>query len=271
MLTKLKYVRYKLTQSPPGQFLKYRILPLLRLPWYLKAFGLKAGLAFPISLLFCRGIASVIFPGIKKPIQIRLGTSDVLTFQKIFFKREYDVPSDINPEFIIDAGANVGYAALFFANKYPDAEIVAIEPEDSNFMMLQRNSSPYPRITSLHGALWSKNAFLRISNLNVDDKWTFQVEETESGGGGAIKSFTVEQILKESGHDTIDILKMDVEGAEKEILMKDASRWIGRVNVMIVELHDHVVPGCKEALHKATENVDFETFQRGENWVLVRK
>lgn len=267
----LKYVRYRLTQTPPGQFLKYRILPLLKLPRYLNAFGLRKGLAFPLSLLFGRGVVAISFPGIKSPILMRLGTSDVLTFQKIFFKREYDLPLDIHPYLIIDAGANVGYASLFFANKYPDAEIIAIEPEDSNFKMLQRNSSSYPRITSLHGALWSKNAFLRISNLKVNDKWTFQVGETESGSEGTIESFTVEQILKESGLDTIDILKMDVEGAEKEILVKDASRWMKCVKVMIVELHDHVVPGCKEALHRATENIYFETFQMGENLVLVRK
>src|SRR5712675_1402142 len=66
------------------------------------------------------------------PIELRGRTSDINCFQKIFMHREYQSPFDISPKLIIDAGANIGLSALYFAVTYPDAIIIAIEPEIHN-------------------------------------------------------------------------------------------------------------------------------------------
>jgi FkbM family methyltransferase len=66
------------------------------------------------------------------------------------------------PPVIIDAGANVGLCAVFYANRFPDARIIAIEPEPSNYEMLKKNTAPYPNITTVHAALWKENGPLRL-------------------------------------------------------------------------------------------------------------
>src|SRR6185369_12585741 len=95
-------------------------------------------------------------------ISLRLKTSDIATFKKIFLDREYDFPLEKKPETILDAGANVGFASVFFAQKFPTAKIVAIEPEASNFALLKKNSSPYPNIIPVQGALWNENKVIDL-------------------------------------------------------------------------------------------------------------
>lgn len=68
-------------------------------------------------------------------LEIRPGTSDMAVFRKIFLQREYSLECGQKPKLIIDGGANVGYASIFFAHKYPSAHIIAIEPEKRNYQM----------------------------------------------------------------------------------------------------------------------------------------
>ena len=65
--------------------------------------------------------------GYKHPIFIRSNSTDISNFHEIF-NIEFPLPNNLNPKFIIDAGANVGYASIFFLNKYPKASVIAVEP-----------------------------------------------------------------------------------------------------------------------------------------------
>ena len=102
-------------------------------------------------------------PGGKHPIFIRLKTSDFRTFLKIFRDREYELELGKEPQTILDAGANVGFASVYFAIKYPRAKIIAIEPESANFAQLKRNVAPYPNIIPVQAALWSEISTTRSS------------------------------------------------------------------------------------------------------------
>jgi len=79
---------------------------------------------------------------IKAPFFLRLKTTDLPTFDQVFFYKEYDFDTAKSPNIIIDAGANIGLAAIYFANRYPNAKIIALEPEQSNFRILKENVSP---------------------------------------------------------------------------------------------------------------------------------
>ncbi len=73
-----------------------------------------------------------------------------------------------------------------------------------------------------------------------------------------------------AGVEQIDILKLDIEGAEKELLQSGSDKWMHRVAMIIIELHDWLKPGCADALNQATAGMGFTRFQLGENTVLVR-
>jgi len=209
---------------------------------------------------------------IQRPVTIRLGTSDLRCLEKIFLNNEYRSPFLIAPKFIVDAGANIGMATLFFAQEFPDARIVAIEPEHSNFCLLKKNCEHLPNVTLINAALWSSDSeALTIADPNAE-KWAISISEADNKGaksGNAVAAITIVDLLKKFSIKEIDILKIDIEGAEKELFNTNSEAWIGRVGQIIVELHDRFSSGCSMAFYKAVTRQPFSQEIRGEN-IFVR-
>ncbi len=86
----------------------------------------------------------------------------MLVYREIFIKQHYEFLVKKSPEVIIDAGANIGLASIYFANKYPKAKIIAIEPEKGNFAILKKNVSPYSNIFLIQAVLWNKNEKINL-------------------------------------------------------------------------------------------------------------
>jgi FkbM family methyltransferase len=196
-------------------------------------------------------------------VTIRPGTSDLRCLGKVFVDYEYEIPFETNPRLIVDAGANIGLATLYFASKFPGTKIIAIEPERSNYDLLVRNCSGMTNLTPWHAALWNEDTPLQIANPGAE-KWAFTVVPGRLNGTG-IKAVTIPQILAQSGHDTIDILKLDVEGAERELFRDGCEEWLRRVKMIIIELHDRCVPGTSRAVYSKLCQVPFRQEIRGEN------
>ena len=212
-------------------------------------------------------VVRVSIPQSKTALALRADTSDVTAFKQIFIRKDYDIGLAARPRLIIDGGANVGYASVFFANKYPGAKIIAVEPEETNYEMLRENTRAYPNVTALRSGIWGARGRLAVENPG-DEKWCFRVREAE-GQDGSIEALRVEDLVELSGADFIDILKLDIEGAEREVFAEPPA-WLERVGVIIIELHDHYKAGCSEAFYSAIAGHDFAESRRGENVVLVR-
>lgn len=214
-------------------------------------------------------LAEIIVPKIKSHIFLRTNTTDAPTFSQIFIQKDYDLQMGIKPKLIIDGGANVGYASVWFANKFPEAKIFAVEPEDENFKILKSNTKKYANVKLIKAGLWHKRTFLKVLDKGYG-KWGFVTEEVSSSGKGIIQAMTIDDILKKSGCDQIDILKLDVESAEKEIFSKDYDNWLPRVRVLIIEIHDWIKVGCSDSFYSAIKKYDFKKSKSGENIVLTR-
>jgi FkbM family methyltransferase len=234
---------------------------------YFSRFGLRTGLQ--VSRVHGRSARPipVRLPELAHSLWLRPGSSDAATFDEVFVAREYDLPlSDFSPRHILDLGANVGYASVLFATRWPQASLLAVEPEAQNVTMLKRNTGPYRQINTLHAAVWARPAEVTVANPE-DDANAFRMVESPGAGGAKVAAFTIPQLMERLGCEQVDLLKMDVEGAEAEIL-RDASGWIGRVNVLVVELHDRFVPGCGEALCAALHGKKFRQEIMGQNLVI---
>jgi FkbM family methyltransferase len=249
-----------------------RVLPsrmwvrLARLPRdprkYVRRFGWGPGVsAYGALASLKRGVVELEVVGLRAPVAIRRGTSDVSTFEQVFVEQEYDIPLEFDPATIVDAGANIGLVSVLFASRYPEARIVAIEPDADNFAILERNIRAYPNITAVRAALWSRAGALRIANPE-DEPWAFHVEEANHG---AIAAVTVEDILGILGAVRLDVLKMDVEGAEVEVMARSAP-WIDHVGVLIAELHGGQ---AASTFFRAIDGHGFDVSTRGEN-VIAR-
>jgi FkbM family methyltransferase len=185
----------------------------------------------------------------------------------VFIAREYEIAlPDFSPRWILDLGANVGYASVHFALRWPQATILAVEPERENLTLLKRNTGHYVGIRALHGAVWSRATEVSIANPQ-DDANAFRMTEAAETAAARVPAFTVAQLIDRLGVERLDLLKMDVEGAEAEILRSSAD-WLGRVDVLVVELHDRFVPGCGEALNTALQGRHFRQEILGQNLVF---
>jgi len=211
--------------------------------------------------------------GYKHPFQLRPFTSDILTYLQIFLLKEYKFSIHHPPKVIVDAGANIGLAAIYFANQYPTAKIIAIEPEQSNFVLLKKNLAAYSNIIPVQAALWHKNEEIYLTDPGLG-KWGFMTASKDTLAHSSAKTrhtvlgVTIDKLMQTYELETIDILKMDIEGAEKEVF-SDPSAWIEKVNTLIIELHEGMKAGCKHSFYQGAKGFD-KQWKRGENIYLTK-
>ena len=192
--------------------------------------------------------------------------------KSIFEDEEYKLPlKSFLPELILDCGANIGCSAVYFANKYPAAQIYSVEPEKNNFKLLTFNTAFYENVHRRKSALWHKETFVRVEDKGFGIAG-FMTFETAPDDPAALKTTTVSKLLAESGFDEIDLLKIDVEGAEKEIFSApDVDEWLSKVKVLAIELHDRMKRGCSYEFFKAMSKYKWFFSLRGENLIFIRE
>jgi FkbM family methyltransferase len=240
-------------------------------PAYVRMFGVH-GLMSAVTAKVCRHpvTCTVTRPFPPHALSLRIPSTDVLLYRQIFERAEYAVPVSRPPRVIVDAGANVGLSAVYFAHRFPDARIIAIEPEAHNFALLASNVADYPNVIPVKAALWHTNTVVDLFDPGLGP-WGYVVGH-RADCPGAWRQFTdavtLDKVIHTHGLDRIDLLKMDIEGAEREVLA-DPSPWIDRVDALIVELHERKKAGCGAAFEQAATHFD-RRWHGGELEYLVR-
>ena len=210
-------------------------------------------------------VVSFIYPGeFKHPVYMRPSSSDYATFGEVILDKSYDLNLRFTPEVIIDCGANIGLTSIFFKNKYPNATIIAIEPEKNNFAILNKNLAGYEKIILYNNGIWDKKTNLKIEDAGYGN-WGFIVHETSEESDSTIKAISLNDIVKDNNLGSIDILKIDIEGSEKEVFEADYDYWLSKTKVLIIELHDRLRKGASKAFFKALSNYDFDLAVKGQN------
>lgn len=219
---------------------------------------------------------SVELPNGDHVVTLRSGTSDISAFKQVFVDRQYEskyLPATASN--IIDLGANIGLASLFFGIKYSEANIVSVEPDAGNFDLLCANVRQLPgRMMPLLGAAWYEDGMLHVhkkSDEGVDlGAWGVQVSKSTHRSDGEVAAFSLPTLIDKLDGD-IDILKVDIEGAELEVFEKNATEWLRRVKLITIETHDRFRPGSDAAVRTAVLSSGFVELPRvGENLFFSR-
>jgi FkbM family methyltransferase len=163
----------------------------------------------------------------------------------------------------------VGYASAYFASRFPGARIVALEVDAGNFALLRRNVAPYPNVIARHAGLWTRSVPLAIENAE-DSEWAFRVVEAPRGAAATVDGISVPDLLAEASEGRVDLLKIDIEGSERELFSAGIDAWIDRVDMILVEIHENVRPGARQAVEAAMQDRGFVQWTHGEFDVFER-
>lgn len=216
-------------------------------------------------------LLSISLPSYENNIYIRSNSSDTEVFEAVFIALRFDKIHDhLKPKLIIDAGANIGLVSIFFANKYPNSIIYAIEPESSNFDLLVKNTIGLKNIIPVQAAIWKDNSPLSFENLDAE-KWAFRVTEKTESSEVIIRTLTVNDILSMAKKDFIDIFKIDIEGAEKDVFEENFETWIDKVGIFIIELHEGFRKGSQNSFYSAISHLKYHESIKGQNHYIYFK
>lgn len=219
-------------------------------------------------------VAKVKIESLRHPIYLRPWSSDLYVFEQIFMNREYDTPL-LKPQTMLDAGANIGLASVYFANRFPDARIVAVEPESKNFEMLRLNTQLYPNIQAVQAAVWSHSGRLALVNSS-DKSWAFRFAESTVASASdnelnTCVALDIDELAKRHNDSrSFDLLKIDIEGTEKEVFAA-GGQWLEEARCVIVECHDRLVQQCESTVIGAMRSRPFGMRLSGEYLVFERQ
>lgn len=187
------------------------------------------------------------------PLRLRTATSDCDVAAGSLVDDEYARIDCSNPSVIVDAGANIGTSAIAFARRYPQAKIFAIELEAENFHLLTLNTQPYANIVPIRAALAATAGDKTVLD-RMTGPWGYTIAPTSAPTGATgqqVPGLTLDGLMQAHALEKIDLLKIDIEGGEKEIF-ETGGAWLDHTDVIAAELHDRICPGCDRAFYLAT-------------------
>lgn len=260
---------------------------LKRTPNYVQAFGVSQGIAAQWrarkpSADLPSNIRDLTVPGYDNPIFLRDTVSDSAAFWQCIVRgqygfRQFKQAAKVYEKFeamqkrgeapvIIDCGANIGLASVWFAQAFPDAQIVAIEPDADNYAMTQKNVAAFgARTQVLQGGIWNEDGYLNIKNPDAGSM-SFEVVYSPEGGPDALVCYTISGVLKRLGVGAANIVKIDIEGAQ-DALFRSNIDWVKDVDVIMIELEDWEFAWSASSMTflRAIAPYDFDIVIHGEN------
>lgn len=216
-------------------------------------------------------------PGLLYPVFIREKSMDFMIMNEVFSHKCYDIDLSQSlyfrgyrktyhirpPQFIIDAGAHIGLTSVYYAQKYPHAKILAIEPDGENYDLLLKNTAPYPNVIPILGAVWNKSTILYVNNRSWMHKngylksAEYELTEDRRLHESEVQAYTLDELMKIYDIDFVDVLKVDIEGAERVVFQTNYEQWLPKTKVLLIEPHDHKYPFSFQTVMKALVNYDF--------------
>lgn len=163
---------------------------------------------------------------------------------EVFTQHVYYFESDNPHPVIIDAGAHIGLATLYFKKQFPGAQITAIEPHPANVKLLEHNvfENRLDNVMIIEGALVGQTSTETVTlHVDADNEWLSTTSVRPGAWTGdqstqelKVQSFTLAEFLTVP----VDLLKLDIEGAELEVL-ESCQDHLYLVNHAFIEFHPH--------------------------------
>jgi FkbM family methyltransferase len=211
---------------------------------------------------------------------LRIASSDPAPYMQVFIQGEYaplieliekneDVWSIQN---IVDAGGNIGMTTLYLKQRFPQARILVVEPDTSNFTQVRKNIqvNAFTDIEPVQAGVWKTDTFLSITQpVGLMNQTSLVV--TESASPTSLKGVTIGTLADGQGFPIIDVLKMDIEGTEA-VLFRDPDfreMLVKRVSYLAHEIHAST--GAAPEIHRFFDENQFSYTEASETTFAVNR
>ena len=197
-------------------------------------------------------------------------SSDFAVYDQVFVLKEYqplvdlinkNEPGNKQPLKIIDAGGNIGLTSIYLNKFFMGSKFGIVEPDSDNFKILEKNinQNNFVSISAIQGGVWNKDCFLKL-NKDFRDGNDWAVSVAESAEATSLKGFSITGLMKLFDFDIIDILKIDIEGSEKQLFMDAdaASDFLSKTKYIAIEIHDEL--DCRKQINEILTANRFEYF-----------
>jgi FkbM family methyltransferase len=175
-------------------------------------------------------------------VYCRPATTDLNVVNDTFFCGHHLPPRDLHIRTILDLGSNIGLTIAHYAHLYPEARILGVELDSDNAQVGQKNIAPFgQRCELVVGAVWIGDGQVTYGG---QAEWGFHVTGEAPRGSNGVPAFGVGSLIRRMGVPRVDFVKMDIEGAEKNVLAS-ARSWIDQVTCLKIEVHSpYTVADC---------------------------
>ncbi len=168
--------------------------------------------------------------------------SFIYLIREIFIEKEYFIELKTNEPLIIDCGANIGISILYFKKIFPQAKIIAFEANPFAYDLLQKNiaNNNLTKVDAYNFALTDQEG--EISFFIGKDLGTMVGSTKKARGGDKEIKVSAKKLSSYLDNiDNIDVLKIDVEGAEWQIIRDlETTSCLKKVNNYLIEFHHHL-------------------------------
>lgn len=205
-----------------------------------------------------------------RQVHLRKGTSDLHVFRQVLAFEQYKTKQlkQEKVKTIIDLGANIGLSVLYLKSKYPGARIIAVEPDKENFDLLVKNVAGLADVHCVNKAIWHSSRTLGLFDTG-GGAYSYLVKEECDEEKAVIRSVSINELLEEYKISSIDLLKIDIEGSEKELFAVNYKEWLPKVGCVVIELHDWFRPGCAASFFRAVSSREYNLSFKGENVTVL--
>ena len=191
-----------------------------------------------------------------RPVTVRPDTSDRTVLREVIVSSAH-LPPISDPRLIWDLGANIGVTVAHMAELFPAARVVGVEMEPGNASIARRNIEPWAdRAEIVEATVWATDGEVQYSAQAGRQAGNHIAD----GGGEVARAVSLNSLAAETGAP--DYVKMDIEGAEREVL-HTATDWAEHLPAIKVEVHgSYTVADCRADL----ERLGFTTREQPQPW-----
>jgi FkbM family methyltransferase len=187
--------------------------------------------------------------------------SMLFQFEEVFMSREYLFKTDKNNPSIIDCGANIGFAAIYFNYLFPACTVIAFEPNPESYYLLQKNieQNNLTNVKVYNYALSNENGTIEFFIGN--QKGSLHASIFNNRGGERSISIDTKKLSDFIGNSKFDLLKMDIEGAEDNVLDDlVTSGKLNQIDQYIIEYH-HKINGRTSQMSAFLRPFEHKSFE----------